>query len=277
MKKICLFLICFFIFIINVSGSLGLAVPKEYIITINNINRKEIKKIEVLYKTNYQILYYEKGYPFRIWVSETDFGYKYKDVNDSEILPKLSTEELDEIYDSCYNNYKPAKDVKGYWLEKNILYSDDNQSNNSIIKYALYDDVKIEYNKDNVAISFPGPKTSLIIIKLEKKDGTILYSKKIESKLIRVFDEHSSSEEVEEALKAEELIAQFEVNYKNITDNFDVLEIDYSDINEPYNKEENTIDKIVYISILIIAIIIFIIGLIGLVIIKRDKNKNKNK
>lgn len=253
MKKIFLFLISFFIFITNTLASLGIITPKEYNITINNINLKEIEKIELLYKTHYQILYYEKNNPYREWIYKTDFGYKYKNYDDSEIIPTLSTEQLDEI-SNCYNS-DSANSTKGYWLENDFKNNNENKINNSITKYAIYDDVKIKYNINNISINLPAPTSERIFIRLEKKDNTVIYSNIISSKLIEYYDEHTPNIEIEKKENVKNKIAQFEVDYKNISNNFEVIEVEPTNIiNKKINKTINIAIYIIITSIILIII-----------------------
>lgn len=79
------------------SGASAPIIPKEYSITINHLNSKEdIKSVEILYSTRLSFSY-STNERERLWLNVTDFGYKYKNYTDAEIIPTLSPEEIDAI------------------------------------------------------------------------------------------------------------------------------------------------------------------------------------
>jgi len=241
-KIILLVLILYIILSINVFASRSEDItPKEYVITINNVNQEEIQNIEILYPTSLGF-YYAKNNENREWITDTTFGNKYNNYTDAEIIPTLSTDEIDEIAKCYYNSIKRKVEpslINGYWL---------NGENYDIQKYAILSDAKVQYNNNYIEITYPpsywkiddnivgdGSRT---IIRIVKDDNTIIFSKLFKSKLITWVDEYTKGTEYNEIMSVKDKVAYFEVDYTNITNDFEVKEIFKEDIKNNNSEEE---------------------------------------
>ncbi len=196
--------------------------PQKYIITIKNAKINKIKKIEVIYWPNIGFNY-ESNEAFRSWIKNTDFGKKYKNFKDSEIIPKLSEKEIDEIALSYI--HKNASEINGYWIEQSII-----DKNVSIAKFAVYENPYIKYFPNKIVISYSGRKKPLIYpdglyLRLVLKDNTILYSAPVYSSKYKIIDEYSKPDEVKKALSVKNQNANFEVDFLHIKNKFEVKEI----------------------------------------------------
>lgn len=221
-KKIMLVILFLLTFNLNSFAAPYYYFPKQYIITIKNTNKKEIKNIELLYNSGIGFNY-ESNNRFRSWLNNTDFGYKYKKYSDKEIIPQLDSQQIDKI--AFLYVHKDASSVKGYWLDNSVI-----NSNTSIAKFAIYEKANIKYFKDKIIISYTGNDNkdiypNGIILRITKKDNTILYSNQIYSSQIGLIDEFSKPDDIEKAKKVTTITAHFETDLSGINNKFDITEI----------------------------------------------------
>ena len=245
-KIISTFCMIFIFFNLNtyVIGSPAYFFPEKYNITIKNVTKNEIKSIELIYDSGYGFNY-ESNNNLRSWLENTDFGYKYKEYSDEEIIPKLTTEEIDDIAMSYV--HKDASNINGYWIDSSVI-----EGRTKMTKFAIYENVDIKYNDNNIIISYFAGKEhyhaiNSMYLRIVKNNDTILYSNLISSNIVGVVDEHSTSEEYEKAISVKNKTAYFEVDFSGIDNNFDVIE------NNDTTKIDNNSFNYAIIFILVIA------------------------
>ncbi len=172
--------------------------PNTYVVTLNNVTKDEIKKIEIIYPSMYAFNYTEEQ-EWRYWLERTDFGYKYKQYSDEFIIPTLTTEEIDDIAKSYINT--DTSNIKGYWIDNSVLKGRDC----SITKFAINENIDIKYNSDNIVISYFTDKNNRnymnnMHLRIIKDDDTIIYSNSISTKLANLVDEFSLENERKDAI-----------------------------------------------------------------------------
>ena len=237
--------------------------PKKYRVTIKNVNKEDIKKIEVIYLTRCG-LNYEENNRYRYWLYETDFGYKYENYTDEEIIPKLSDDEITEIAIS-YLHMDDCR-INGYWVENKYI-----DISTQMAKFGIYDDVDIKYYNNRIVVTYKSNDNNnysmdIKYLRIVKKDDTVLYSKRISSRKVELVDEYSSEERYENAKKVMDEVAYFEVDYSEIKQSFDVIEVD-KEIEEIH---ENSSRNIIFISV---TVGLFILLCVVFIIIRNNKNK----
>lgn len=274
-KKILLLFLSLNFIILSLSTSVQAApayfYPNTYVVTLNNVTKDEIKRIEIIYPSRYAFNYTEKQ-EWRYWLERTDFGYKYKQYSDEYIIPTLTTEEIDDIAKSYINI--DTSSIKGYWIDSSVLKG----RNCSITKFAINENIDIKYNRDNIVISYFADKNNRhymnnMHLRIIKGDNTIIYSNSISSKLADLVDEFSTDAEWKEAEEVTKKTAYFEVDFSETKNNFKVIE---------YSETKNNFEVIEYSDNIsddkcIGIFIAFSIILICVYFIIKKKKYNKDK
>lgn len=253
-KKLVISIITTLILIININncvfGDAFFYTPKEYNVVLRNVKKNDIKSIELIYKIN-------------------RYGFNYIE-DDAENIPNLSTEEIDALAFSRI--HVDTSDIKGYWIDSLSI----GEKGSSISKYMIYENMNIKYSDDNnILVTYYRPSENSDIyvyldnmrLRIEKNDGTILYSNIISSSLCGITDENSSEEDEKKSEKMQNKIAYFEVDYSRISNNFDVTEC-----SEAIELKNDSIKS----SYLIIAISIGVLLLVTFIVFKFLKHK-KNR
>lgn len=248
-----------------VHGSPGYFYPSKYVVTLKNIGKDEIKSIEMIYPTRYAFNYAQNEKE-QYWIKNTTLDSEYKEYSDEEIIPTLTTEEIDIIAKSYINT--DTSDVKGYWIDKSVI----NARSNSITKFAICNTVDVKYKNNNTIVTYTADDENEFYInnmymRIVKNDDTIIYSNYISSNMEQVVDEFSTDKEWKEAEKVKNKTAYFEIDSSEIKSNFEVTEI---------NKEQNNTNNSNDFSIIIMSIVIVIAFVIICVILKNIK-KRKNR
>ncbi len=241
--------------------------PKEYNVTINNIEKNDIKKIEILYYIPIYGFNYSSSNESRSWIKDTNFGYKYKNYSDAEIIPTLTTAQIDAIANSY--NHIDTSHIKGYWIEKKEIPT----INTSIAKFQVNKNTNIKYNNKNIIVTYFSDKETYpyldnMYLKIVKNDNTILYSNPISSSIVKVIDENTSPEEKKEKEKILNQTAYFEVDFSKIHNNFDVSEI--------FKKTNNNILLNYYLILIIVIISTIIIACVIIILFIKNNNKSKS-
>ncbi len=220
--------------------------PQKYEIVIKNIKKSDIQKIEPIYASRLKFNY-SNNQNTQYWISNTDFGKKYRGYNDSEIIPKLSEKQIDEIA-KIYNGYSDDDIIEGYWIDTSQINAN---ISNGMVKFGIVPNSAIKYQNDTILISYILEKNyNDIYLRIVKNDNTILYSNKIKSNMSSIIDENSTKQEREQALEISAQTAYFEVDFSKIKNKFDVVEIERK-------KKHNYSTSLNIQFILLITILIF--------------------
>ena len=272
MKKLLIPILLLFLLLglnVKVLGAPAYYYPKKYNVTIKNINKNEIKKIEVLYSEKYGFSYLANS-ENRRWIKYTDFGYKYRNYSDEEIIPTLTDEQIDDIYKAYIN--KDISDVNGYWIEQKDIPTIEG----SIEKLVINENTNVQYKNNTAIVTYTATKETYyrinsMLLRIEKTDNTVLYSNPITSNLWTVEDENSTQEELAESEKILNKTAYFEVDFSKPQNNFEVTEVPKKN----NNKIDNNIISNYYIilTIVITFIIIIILSTVILLIHSRKTSK----
>lgn len=272
MKKLLIPILLLFLLLglnVKVLGAPAYYYPKKYNVTIKNINKNEIKKIEVLYSERYGINYSENNND-RIWIKYTDFGYKYRNYSDEEIIPTLTDEQIDDIYKVYIN--EDISNINGYWIEQKDIPTLEN----SIEKLVINENTNVQYKNNTAIVTYTATKETCyrinsMLLRIEKTDNTVLYSNPITSNLWTVEDENSTKEELAESEKILNKTAYFEVDFSKPQNNFEVTEVPKKN----NNKIDNNIISNYYLilTIVITSIIIIILSTVILLIHSRKTSK----
>ncbi|MBR3211290.1 MAG: hypothetical protein IKF71_05095 [Bacilli bacterium] len=275
MKKI-MFLILFFGVLccsIPVLAAPFYYYPKEYQITIHNMDKESIDSIELIYDTGCGFNYTDNP-EWRYWIEGTDFGYQYKDSKDADVIPKLSTKQIDEIA-RLYLNSDTASKINGYWIDGKEIPG----MHGSINKFTINENTKIYYDNQDIVVSYSADEDNFayinkMVLRIQMKDQDVVYSPTISSQYIYIVDEYSTEEDIKIAEEVENTTAVFEIDYSKDKNQLDVKEIEAPEKKEDDLHKKDQMGDSKNVSLLIgegVLILGVLFGIIFLLVCKRRK------